>query len=194
MLHGKRLSVPIRDATHAKFAKAYAQDVQATTKGYTKLRLTAIVMSNKVEMRSLMPSVRIKWELTDHHRSLLGELPERVDWRVYQKYEETAGSGSGAGGGYAASAASPPNAPPPTGPQDPSASTSESEDELSPRGKSVQKKKSAKSHGTPPRAAKEKDADASTDEEDEDLRGLSADEQEHDSDLEVGSTVSVSLA
>ena len=104
MLRGKTLSVPIIHAVHRSKAKDYAMDIQGTTTGFTKLHLKATIISQNVEWRNQAPTIRIRWEITDHHRQILGDMAQRVDWRAYQEFEVTAGQGSGAGGGSAASA------------------------------------------------------------------------------------------
>ena len=190
MLRGKTLSVPIIHAVHRSKAKDYAMDIQGTTTGFTKLHLKATIISQNVEWRNQAPTIRIRWEITDHHRQILGDMAHRVDWRAYQEFEVTAGQGSGAGGGSAASAGAASPAPPPTDAKGPSDSSSESEDDLSPDKVSIPKKRARKSSDTPPRIMREKDHDASTDEEDHDLLGLADYESEVDSDYQVGETSS----
>ena len=96
MLRGKTLSVPIIHAVHRSKAKDYAMDIQGTTTGFTKLHLKATIISQNVEWRNQAPTIRIRWEITDHHRQILGDMAHRVDWRAYQEFEVTAWQGSGA--------------------------------------------------------------------------------------------------
>ena len=70
MLRGKTLSVPIIHAVHRSKAKDYAMDIQGTTTGFTKLHLKATIISQNVEWRNQAPTIRIRWEITDHHRQL----------------------------------------------------------------------------------------------------------------------------
>ena len=74
MLTGKTLSVPIMDVVHRDKAKDYAKEIQASTKGYTKLRLKATIVSKQVEWHHQRPTIRIKWEVTQHHARILGKM------------------------------------------------------------------------------------------------------------------------
>ena len=50
-------------------------DIQGTTTGFTKLHLKATIISQNVEWRNQAPTIRIRWEITDHHRQILPDPP-----------------------------------------------------------------------------------------------------------------------
>ena len=82
MLAGKTLSVPIMDVVHRDRAKDYAMDIQASTKGYTKLRLKATIVSKQVEWHHQRPTIRIKWEVTSASTKLVTSL-----FRTFRTWE-----------------------------------------------------------------------------------------------------------
>ena len=62
MLYGKRLAVPLKAVWNTELAKAYAETVHGTTRGYTKHRLHATVKSNIAAFYGQVPCVRIEWD------------------------------------------------------------------------------------------------------------------------------------
>ena len=55
MLYGKRLAVPLKVVGDVQQAKAFAEAVHGTARGYTKLRLYATVKSNTTVFCGQMP-------------------------------------------------------------------------------------------------------------------------------------------
>ena len=62
MLYGKRLAVPLKAVWSTELAKAYAETVHGTTRGYTKHRLHATVKSNTTVFYGQVPCVRVEWD------------------------------------------------------------------------------------------------------------------------------------
>ena len=82
MLRGKTLSVPIIHAVHRSKAKDYAMDIQGTTTGFTKLHLKATIISQNVEWRNQAPTIRIRWEVTDHCKRTPGRSLAQMAWEA----------------------------------------------------------------------------------------------------------------
>ena len=101
MLYGKRLAVPLKAVWNTELAKAYAETVHGTDRGYTKHRLHATVKSNVASFHGQVACVRVEWDELPAGLHQGHKLPVRVPWQRYSKFEVSESGGSGATGGSA---------------------------------------------------------------------------------------------